>query len=104
MNKFCSEYPDYNFDPADVYHGPSSYFGYSDIKMRHLFSSQRSPTVHVCSSIKDVLELNESSNNHFDGKNIIIWVGLSGPETFFNNADDSDSESTLVLGNNIFEL
>jgi hypothetical protein len=105
LKKFRSLYPDYILDPALVYYDdPSTYFGYSEVKMRRLFLPQRSPTVHVYSSIKDVLELNESSNNHFDGKNIIICVGLSGPETFFNNADDSDSESTLVLGNNIFEL
>jgi hypothetical protein len=102
LKKFRSLYPDNNFDPADIYHGPSSYFGYSDIKMRHLFSPQRSPTVHVRSSIKDVLELNESSINHFDGKNIIICVALSIPESFSNNNDNK--ESILVLGNNIFEL
>ena len=72
--------------------------------MRHLFSPQRSPTVYVCPSIKDVLVSNESSINHFDGKNIIICVVSSIPETFSNNDDDGDSESTLVLGNNIFEL
>jgi hypothetical protein len=72
--------------------------------MRCLFSPQQSPTVHVCSSIEDVLESNESSISHFDGKNIIICVALSVPETFSNNADDDDSESTFVLGNNIFEL
>jgi hypothetical protein len=72
--------------------------------MRRLFSPQRSPTVHVCSSIEDVLESNESSINHFNGKNIIICVALSFSETFSNNNDDNDNESTLVLGNNIFEL
>ncbi len=96
-------YPDYNLDPAGIYHDdPSSYFGYSEEKMRCLFSPQRSPTVHVCSSIKDVLESSESSINHFDGKNIIICVALSIPESFSNN--DDDDESILVLGNNIFEL
>jgi hypothetical protein len=105
LKKFCSLYPNYNLDPALAYYDdPSTYFGYSEVKMRRLFSSQRSPTVHVCSSIEDVLESNESSINHFDGKNIIICVALSIPETFSNNADDDASESTLVLGNNIFEL
>ncbi len=102
MKKFHSLYPDYNLDPADVYHDPISYFGYSDEKMRCLFSPQRSPTVHVCSSIKDVLESDESSINHFDGKNIIICVALSVSESFSSN--DNDDESILVLGNNIFEL
>ena len=57
----------------------------------------------MCSSIEDVLESNKSSIYHFDGKNIIICVALSILKTFSNNADDDDSESTLVLGNNIFE-
>jgi hypothetical protein len=70
--------------------------------MHHLFSPQRSPTVHVCSSIEYVLESNESSINHFDGKNIIICVALSVPESFSNNGDDE--ESILVLSNNIFKL
>ncbi len=105
MKKFRSLYLDYNLDPALVYYDdPSTYFGYSEVKMRRLFLPQRSPTVHVCSSIEDVLESNESSINHFDGKNIIICVALSVAKTFSNNADDDDSESTLVLSNNIFEL
>jgi hypothetical protein len=70
--------------------------------MNRVFSPQRSSTVHVCSSIEDVLDLNESSVNHFDGKNIIICVVSSIPESFTNN--NSNDESTLILGNNIFEL
>jgi hypothetical protein len=105
LKKFRSLYPDYNLDPDLVYYDdPSTYFWYSEVKMRRLFSPQRSPTVHVCSSIEDVLELNEASINHFDGKNIIICVALSVPETFSNNNDDNESQSTLVLGNNIFEF
>ncbi len=105
MKKFRSLYPDYNLDPALVYHDdPSTYFGYLEEKMTCLFSPQRSPTVQVCSSIKDVLEWNESSINHFDGKNIIICVALSVPESFSNNNDEDDNESTLVLGNSIIEL
>jgi hypothetical protein len=92
LKKFRSLYPDYHYDPADVYHGPSSYFGYSDIKVRRLFSPQRSLTVHMCSSIKDVLELNESSINHFNGKNIIICVALLVPESFL----------TTTMTNNLF--
>jgi len=95
LKKFCSLYPDYNLDPALVYYDdPGTYFGYSEVKMRCLFSPQRSPTVQVCSSIKDVLESNESSINHFDGKNIIICVALSVTESFSNNDDDNDNEST----------
>ena len=105
LKKFCYLHPEYNLDPALSYHDdPCTYFGYSEVKMRRLFSPQRSPTVHVCSSIEDVLESNESSINHFNGKNIIICVASSVPETFFNNDDDGDSESTLVLGNNIVRL
>jgi hypothetical protein len=105
LKKFRSLYTDYNLDPAVVYRDdPSTYFGYLEVKMRRLFSVQRSPTVHMCSSIEDVLELNESSINHFDGKNIIICVLLSVPESFSNNNNDNDNESTLVLGNNILEL
>ncbi len=70
--------------------------------MHCLFSPQRSPTVYVCSSIKDVLELNGFSINHFDGKNIIICVVLSVPESFSKN--DDKEESILVLSNNIFEI
>jgi hypothetical protein len=62
-----------------------------DIKMRSLFSSQRTPTAHLCSSIKDVLESNESSITHFDGKNIIICVALSIPESFSNKDDKDES-------------
>jgi len=72
--------------------------------MKGLFPPQRSPTVQVCSSIENVLELNESSIDHFDGKNIIICVALSIPESFSNNDDGVGNESTLVLGNSIFEL
>jgi hypothetical protein len=42
LKKFLSLYPDYNYNPADVYHDPSSYFGYSDEKMSRLFSPQYS--------------------------------------------------------------
>jgi hypothetical protein len=105
LKKFCSLYPEYNLDPARSYHdAPCAFFGYSEVRMRHLFSPQRSPTVYVCPSIKDVLVSNESSINYFDGKNIIICLASSIPENFSNNDDDGDSESTLVLGNNIFEL
>ncbi len=105
LKKFCSLYPNYNLDPTLVYYDdPSTYFVYLEVKMRRLFSPQRSLTVHMCFSIKDVLESNEYSINHYDGKNIIICVELSFPETFSNNNDDDDNESTLVLGNNIFEL
>jgi hypothetical protein len=94
LKKFRSLYPNYNLDPAVVYHDdPSTYFGYLEVKIRRLFSPQRSPTVHVCSSIEDVLESNESSTNHFDGKNIIICVALSVPESSSNNNDDDDNES-----------
>jgi hypothetical protein len=70
--------------------------------MRHLFSAQRSPIVHMCSTIKDVLDSNESSVNHFDGMNSIKCVASSVPESFSNN--NNDNESTLILGSNIFEL
>ncbi len=102
LTKFLSLYPDYNYNPDDIDHDPNSYFGYSEDKMRCLFSPQRSSTVHVCYSIEDVLDLNESSVNHFDGKNIIICIVSSIPESFSNNNDND--ESTLILGNNIFEL
>jgi hypothetical protein len=105
LKKFCSVCPKQNLDPAVVYHDdPSTYFGYSEEKMRCLFPPQRSPTVYVCSSIEDVLESNESSINHFNGKNIITCVALSIPESFSNNNNDNNDESTLVLSNNIFEL
>ena len=72
--------------------------------MKRLLSPQRIPTVYVCSSIENVLESYESSIDHFDGKNIIICVALSVPESFSNNDDGVGNESTLVLGNSIFEL
>jgi hypothetical protein len=68
-------------------------------QMTLLFLQQISPTVHVCSSIKDVLQSNELSDNHFDDKNIITCVGSSNPESFYN-----DNQSILKLGSNIFEL
>ena len=91
MTKFLSLYPDYNYIPDDVDHDPSSYFGYLEDNMRCLFSPQISPPVCVCSSIEDVFDLNESSVNHFDGKNIIICVASSVPESFSNNNDDNES-------------
>ncbi len=47
----------------------------------------------MCSSIEDVLESNESSINHFYGKNIIICVALSIPESFSNNDNDNNKDS-----------
>jgi hypothetical protein len=47
------------------------------------------------------LDLNESSVNSFDDKNIIICVDHSIPDSFGNT---SESPDTLELGSNIFEL
>jgi len=106
LKKFRDLYPNKNnLDPGLVNcHLPDTFLGYSEAKMKGLFPPQRSPTVQVCSSIENVLELNESSIDHFDGKNIIICVALSVPESFSNNDDGVGNESTLVLGNSIFEL
>ncbi len=70
--------------------------------MKVLFSFRNfHPTVHICTSIKDVLDLNESSVNSFDDKNIIICVDNSIPNSFENTPESPDS---LELGSNIFEL
>jgi hypothetical protein len=71
-------------------------------EMNRFFPPARYPTIHICRSIEDVLELNESSMNHFDDKNIIICVDSSIPQSCFNNNGSNDC--ILKLGNNIFEL
>lgn len=67
--------------------------------MKRLFPTQRSPAVQICSSVEEVMDLNESSGDHFDDKNIIICLSSSIPDTFVDH-----DECTLKLGNNIFEL
>ena len=70
--------------------------------MKVLFSFRNfHPTVHICTSMEDVLDLNESSVNFFDDKNIIICDDNSIPDSFGNTAESPD---TLELGSNIFEL
>ena len=70
--------------------------------MKVLFSFRNfHPTVHICTSMEDVLDLNELSVNSFDDKNIIICVDNSIPNSFGNTPESPDS---LELGSNIFEL
>ena len=70
--------------------------------MKVMFSFRNfHPTVHICTSIEDVLDLNESSVNSFYDKNIIICVDHSIPDSVGNN---SESPDMLELGSNIFEL
>ena len=59
-----------------------------------IFLSSRNfhPTVLICTSIEDVLDLNESSVNSFYDKNIIICVDYSIPDSFGNT---SESHVTL---------
>ena len=96
LRKFFELYPSLNNILAD---DPSSHFGYSVDLMKRLFPTQRSPTVQICSSVEEVMDLNESSGDHFDDKNIIICLSSSIPDSFVDH-----DECTLKLGNNIFEL
>ncbi len=66
LRKFFKLYPSLNNILAD---DPSSHFGYSMDLMKRLFPTQRSPTVQICSSVEEVMDLNESSGDHFDDKN-----------------------------------
>ena len=51
--------------------------------MKALFSYRNfHPAVHIFTSIEDVLDLNESSVDSFDDKNIIICVDHSIPDSF----------------------
>ena len=99
LKKFVQLYPQYSsYDVNDS----SSFLGYSKQKMKVLFSFRNfHPTVHICTSMEDVLDLNESSVNSFDDKNIIICVDNSIPDSFGNT---SESPDTLELGSNILEI
>ncbi len=77
---------------------PSYFFGYSTDEMNNLFPPHRSPTDHICSSIKDVLELNQSKANSFDDENVNICVASFIPDSFGNN------KSILELGSNILSF
>ena len=79
LKKFVELYPCLNIHKTG---NPSSFFGYSMDEMNRLFPPARHPTIYICRSIEDVLELNESSTNHFDNTIIIICVDSSIPESF----------------------
>jgi hypothetical protein len=41
-------------------------------EMNRLFPPARYHSIHICRSIEDILELNESSTNHLDDTNVLI--------------------------------